>query len=174
MTVAIAVTGTGSKSGKTTTVEALVRELSARGYNIGTIKQIEKTEFTIDTKGRDTWRHAEAGAKVVVSSAPREVALIKRLENGERFNEAMRLLERDDLDLILVEGNPPVELPRILTANDVKKAKELFDEVRGNIFCISTIEPEEFKKAGFGVPVFHPEKESALMVETLVKYLGTK
>ncbi len=44
----IAVVGR-KKSGKTTTIENLVRELTKRGLNIAVIKHISKPDFTIDT-----------------------------------------------------------------------------------------------------------------------------
>jgi molybdopterin-guanine dinucleotide biosynthesis protein B len=66
------------KSGKTAVVEGLVRELVKRGYRVGTIKHIREKEFSMDSPGKDTWRHAKAGASVVVSLAPTEVAIIKK------------------------------------------------------------------------------------------------
>lgn len=172
MTNAIAVTGTGRESGKTTTVEALVRELSSRNYRIATIKQISKEDFTIDSQKKDTWRHAEAGAKIVVSSAPYEVALIKRLENEERFTEAMRLLEGENPDLIIVEGNPPADIPRILAAREPDSAKKLLEEIGGTTICISSMTPEKFNKAEFNVPVLRPVKEAAKMASLIEEHMS--
>lgn len=167
----IAVMGTGRKTGKTTTVEALVRELTSHGYRVGTIKQIPKEDFTIDTPNKDTWRHAEAGAKVVVSSAPHEVAAIKRLEGRERFAEAMHLLETENLDLIIVEGNPPADMPRILAARGPDRAKKLLKETEGSTICISSLTPENFSSAEFNIPVLQPVKDAEEMADLLVKYL---
>jgi len=58
----IAVVGT-KKSGKTTTIENLVKELTKRGHKLAVIKHISKPDFTIDTAGKDTWKFARAGAK---------------------------------------------------------------------------------------------------------------
>lgn len=171
VTRAIAVIGSGRKSGKTTTVESLVRELCARGYRTGTIKQIEKEDFTIDTKDKDTWRHAEAGAKIVVSSAPREVAAIRRLEEEERFAQSMRFLEAEDLDLIIIEGNPPADLPRIFVTDDPLRPEKLPDNIKESILCISTLAPEKFNKAEPDMPVFHPDKDVAKIVDLLEEHL---
>jgi len=62
----VAVVGS-KKSGKTTAVEILVRGLTKRGYKVATVKHIPETDLTIDTKGKDTWRHAKAGARTVIS-----------------------------------------------------------------------------------------------------------
>jgi len=95
---AVVVTGF-KKSGKTAVVEGLVRELVKRGYHVGTIKHIRE-EFSIDSPGKDTWRHAKAGASVVVSLAPREVAIIKK--GPGKLDEIMPTLQR--LDFVILEG----------------------------------------------------------------------
>lgn len=164
----LAVVGTGRESGKTTTVEALLREFVARGYRTGTIKQIHEEAFSIDTPGKDTWRHADAGAEVVVSAAPGEVALIKRLRGEDRLQAAFRLLEAEGLDIVLVEGNPSIDLPRVLAARDMGEAERILQKVRG-IVMISTLEPGRFK--GSSLPVFNPSRDAGAMVDLLARVL---
>jgi len=74
----IAVVGT-KKSGKTTTIEILIQELSRRGYKVAAIKHVPEPDHTIDTSGKDTWRYAQAGAKTVVSAAANEIATIEKI-----------------------------------------------------------------------------------------------
>ncbi len=74
----IAVVGT-KKSGKTTTIENLIRELTRRGYRVAAIKHIPEPDHTIDTPGKDTWRYAQAGAKTIVSAASNEIATIEKI-----------------------------------------------------------------------------------------------
>ena len=73
----IAVVGT-KKSGKTTTIENLIRELTNRGYKVAAIKHVPEPDHTIDTPGKDTWRYAQAGAKTIVSAAASEIATIEK------------------------------------------------------------------------------------------------
>ena len=61
----IAVVGS-KKSGKTTTIEALTRELVKRGFKVAAVKHVSEPDFTMDTKGKDTWRFAQAGARIVI------------------------------------------------------------------------------------------------------------
>ncbi len=167
-----AVVGTGRNSGKTTTVEYLIRELSKK-YRVGTIKKIHEENFTIDKKGKDSWRHAMAGAKVVVTCAPKEVAVIKKLENENRFKAALKLLECEPLDIVIIEGLPPMDIPIILAArseNDAKiKLEALNNERLKNIKCVSSLTPEnfsnEFKKM---LPVFNPKSEAAKIIKSVV------
>ncbi|MFB0500664.1 MAG: molybdopterin-guanine dinucleotide biosynthesis protein B, partial [Candidatus Hadarchaeaceae archaeon] len=46
-------------SGKTKVIEGLVKELTSRGYSVGTVKHVPKQGFTLDQSGTDTWRHAQ-------------------------------------------------------------------------------------------------------------------
>lgn len=73
----IAVVG-GKKSGKTTAVEALTRELTKRGYQVAAVKHISEEGFSFDTEGKDTWRFAQAGAKTIIAVSPNEVVTIKK------------------------------------------------------------------------------------------------
>jgi molybdopterin-guanine dinucleotide biosynthesis protein B len=87
--VVIAVVGS-KKSGKTTTIENLIRELSQRGYKVAAIKHVSEPDHTIDTPGKDTWRYAQAGARTVISAAANEIVTIEK-----------RLLEMVSLDMLL-------------------------------------------------------------------------
>ncbi len=54
----------GKNHGKTTLVTELVEELTAQGFRIGTIKHTHHAH-ELDTPGKDSHRHREAGAAVV-------------------------------------------------------------------------------------------------------------
>ncbi len=98
-------------SGKTTLIEELIRRLKKEGYRIATIKNIPK-RFSIDTEGKDTWRHGEAGASVVVSSSPNETAFI--FKRGMDLKEIVDILNKIARpDLILVEGRRGERIPKI-------------------------------------------------------------
>jgi molybdopterin synthase catalytic subunit len=58
------------KSGKTTLVERLVKALTKCG-SVGTIKHMH--EHTINKPDTDTWKHAHAGADVVVAVTQNEL-----------------------------------------------------------------------------------------------------
>ena len=88
--------------GKTVFLEKLIAELKRRGLRVGTIKH-HLHDFEIDQPGKDSWRHAQAGSDTVVISSPKEVAVIKRLEEEMDIDELAQQYLRD-LDLILTEG----------------------------------------------------------------------
>ncbi|NQE54710.1 hypothetical protein C5S29_14060 [ANME-1 cluster archaeon GoMg3.2] len=119
-------------SGKTTLIEKLIRRLRNEGYKIATIKNIPK-KFSIDTEGKDTWKHRQAGASVVVASSPDETAFI--------FKRGMELKEIADIlnkivhpDLILVEGRKMERIPKI-SVGDIElegaiKYEDNIDEIQ--------------------------------------------
>ena len=43
-----------SKSGKTTTVVEILKELRSRGYSVSTIKDVHVENFVFDVVGKDT------------------------------------------------------------------------------------------------------------------------
>ena len=99
----VAVVGS-KKSGKTTAVETLVRGLTKRGYKVATVKHIPETGFTIDTKGKDTWRHAKAGARTVISVAPNELSVIRKVDTTKYSLEQLITECEDDVDFLILEG----------------------------------------------------------------------
>ena len=91
------------KSGKTTTTENLIKELTKKGYKVAAIKHISEPNFTIDTPGKDTWRYAQAGAKTIISVATNEIATIEKTTQ-ENFSLEKLLKKCRGNDVVLIEG----------------------------------------------------------------------
>jgi molybdopterin-guanine dinucleotide biosynthesis protein B len=99
-----------SGSGKTTFLEKLIIELKSRGYKIGVIKHTHHTvEF--DKPGRDTWRHARAGADFVGLAAPGSFSVFKKTV-GDPGPETL-ISMAGNLDLIIIEGYKTGKWPKI-------------------------------------------------------------
>jgi len=124
----IAVYGS-SKSGKTTTVVEVVKELRLRGNSVATIKDIHVSNFAFDVAGKDTWRHWKAGAEVVGLRAPNEsVLMIKR---PMKLNE---LVSHIRSDFLILEGFRSAALPKMLCAID---EADVAREIQDDVFCVS-------------------------------------
>ena len=91
-----------SGSGKTLLVVRLTRELRRRGYRVATIKHASHG-FQLDKRGKDSWRHFQAGSEATVVVSPRRLAMVKRTPGEPQMEEALRLAGAD-CDLVLVEG----------------------------------------------------------------------
>jgi molybdopterin-guanine dinucleotide biosynthesis protein B len=100
--VVIAVVG-GKKSGKTTTIEILIKELAQRGYKVAAVKHIPEPDFTIDTKGKDTWKFAQSGATIIVGISAAEIATIEKMETRKLSIKAI-LRKCRGSDLVFLEG----------------------------------------------------------------------
>ncbi len=77
--VVIAVVG-GKKSGKTRTIEILIKHLAKKGYKIAAVKHIPEQDFTIDKEGKDTWKYAQSGATTVIAVSACEIATIEKID----------------------------------------------------------------------------------------------
>ena len=101
-------------SGKTTLVCELVREFTARGIKVATVKHTHH-HHELDTPGKDSHKHREAGAAAVGILSPRMSALFipaKQEQRGES-RYAQFEVQFSDCDLILVEGDLQASAPRI-------------------------------------------------------------
>lgn len=97
-------------TGKTTLVTLIVSELVKRGYNVGTVKH---THHDFDLEGKDTWKHRQAGAELVVGSGERTFFLLnERMDLGNIIKKIEFLKE---LDFVIVEGFKFVSYPKIST-----------------------------------------------------------
>ncbi|MFZ5917584.1 MAG: molybdopterin-guanine dinucleotide biosynthesis protein B [Chloroflexota bacterium] len=99
-----------SGSGKTTFLEKLLPELKRRGYRVATVKH-DIHGFDIDHPGKDTWRHAQAGADAVIISSPHRIALIQRRDGEMPLDEIATFVR--DVDLIITEGYKRGDKPKI-------------------------------------------------------------
>ena len=91
-----------SNVGKTTFLEKLIPELVRRGYRVGTVKH-DVHGFELDTPGKDTWRHAQAGSRTVAISGPNKIAVLMSVEREATLDEVVALVE-GTVDVVLTEG----------------------------------------------------------------------
>jgi len=102
MPAVVAVVGR-KKSGKTTTIEILTKALTERGYKTAAVKHIPEPNFTIDKEGKDTWKYAQSGAKIVVSVSTDEIATIEKTKSGNPSLKAILRRCRGS-DVVFLEG----------------------------------------------------------------------
>lgn len=93
-----------SGSGKTMLVERLIPALKLRGLRVSVVKHAHH-DFDIDHRGKDTYRHREAGAFEVVVASDRRLALMREFEQPARLSVHHLIAELyDGVDWVLVEG----------------------------------------------------------------------
>ncbi len=167
----IAVVGS-RKSGKTTTVEAIVRELTRKGYRIATIKHIHEPNFTIDAKGKDTWRHAQAGATITVGVSKKEFATIRKVDTTKYVLSDITQNCQDNTDIIVLEGFRGVvaqdlTVPKVVTAkneDEIEEAVQVFKPILAFTGSVSKRETTDLK-----IPVVDVKKEPEKLIEIIEK-----
>jgi len=100
-------------SGKTTLVASIIRELKARGYSVGTIKDIHAEGFRMDRPGTDTSLHAEAGASLVIARGLTETDVL--FQYKLQYSQMFPLFTQD---FLILEGDPGVNCPNMVTGHD--------------------------------------------------------
>ena len=134
-------------AGKTQAVEALVRELTRRGLGVGTLKHTSRTR-PLDTPGKDTWRHREAGsvASAILTSESAAVFL------NHPVNVVDAVARLGPLDIVVLEGFKSLDaVARIMIPRDAEEVKAL---ANGLEIAISGPSVEGLSVGGKGMPVF--------------------
>lgn len=95
---------TGWKNtGKTSLVERLVANFTARGLVVSTVKHAHHN-FDVDQAGRDSYRHRESGAREVLLCSGTRWALMHELRDAPEPPLRELLTKLSPVDLVLVEG----------------------------------------------------------------------
>ncbi len=148
------------KTGKTLLATRIIEDLAAAGYRVAAVKHIHH-EFTIDTEGKDTWRMARSGAKIVTSVSPNETAIIIPRQAQEPMNHMFlrKIFQEQGIDVIVYEGFAALygkspDVHKILT---VRKQEDLrlIEEISPPIIAVYRI--EDFSPPVLHVPVYGPE-----------------
>lgn len=168
-----------SDSGKTTLIVQLVSQLTKEGYQVATMKQSNKT-ISMDTKNKDTWRHHQAGANLVVFSSRSETNFL--LDAPLRSSETLRRIsEFGNFDFILVEGADDPDIPKIQVGKGRKRSntiavyKDNFQEIFALFKKQGTIRPSHsdlsIKVNGMDIPL--TEFPAQIISNTIVGMLGS-
>jgi molybdopterin-guanine dinucleotide biosynthesis protein B len=107
----IAVSGT-KNTGKTTLVTRIVAELTRRGFSVGTIKH---THHTFDLEGKDTWKHREAGAEIVVGSGDETFLTVNENMDLDQILSMIKFIK--DLDFVVLESFKHCKYAKVATSN---------------------------------------------------------
>ncbi len=99
-----------TKTGKTTTVEAIIKELRKRRYSVGSIKEIHYEHFQIDQPGTNTSRHRQAGSQLVTARGLHETDILY----SEKLSLA-DILKHYSHDFVICEGVEDANIAKILT-----------------------------------------------------------
>ena len=135
-----------SDSGKTTLMERLIRALAERGYRVGSVKH-HVHDFDIDVPGKDSWRHAKAGAAVSLVSSPGKLGMTRTMDHEATLEELLSFAS--DVDILLTEGYRRAGDVRIEVSRRARSTELVCDV--SELFALVT-DNDELGVAG--IPVF--------------------
>lgn len=92
-----------SGAGKTTLLTKLIPEFNRRGVAVSTIKHAHHA-FDLDTPGKDSFLHRQAGASEVLISSAKRWALLHELRDEAEATLPELLAKLSPVDLVIVEG----------------------------------------------------------------------
>jgi molybdopterin-guanine dinucleotide biosynthesis protein MobB len=99
-------------SGKTHLIERLVVELRRRNHTVSTIKHTHHHVPTLDSPGKDSFRHRAAGAQEVIVASDDNWTLLRHSATPAPLD--LLLEQLSPVDVVLVEGyKTAATLPRI-------------------------------------------------------------
>ncbi|GAK49367.1 molybdopterin-guanine dinucleotide biosynthesis protein B [Candidatus Moduliflexus flocculans] len=145
-----------SGSGKTTLIEKLIPEFRRRGYRIGTIKH-HLHDFEIDREGKDSWRHAQAGAAAVVVASPYKLAFVE-ITPQDISLDALRDRLFQQVDLIIAEGYKTGAHPKIEVFRRSVHDEPLFNHQNPDL--LATVTDSDIDT---GVPTFGLDDVTAIV-----------
>ena len=136
-----------SGSGKTTLIEKLVPILVREGLRVSLVKHAHH-QFEVDTPGKDSYRHRQAGCTEVLVSSSRRWALMHELRGDAEPTLDEQLRHFSPCDLVLVEGFKHDPIPRIEVHRAGGDQPLLFPR-DPHVIAVATDEPLETKLPQF-------------------------
>ena len=129
-----------SDSGKTTTAEHIIRELTARGYKVGSVKEIHAEGFAIDgAPSSDTARQRGAGSTLVTARGLTETDVM--FPGKLDMRKILRFY--DGFDYVIGESVRELPVPMIVTAGTTEDLDKNWNPF---IFCVSGVIADEISE----------------------------
>lgn len=134
-----------SNSGKTTLIERVIPELVRAGYKVASVKHAGHG-FDLDTEGKDSWRHKQAGASAVVILSKGSMAMFADVSDQMKVEEVRDRFLDSSYDLIIAEGWKNEAYPKIVVV------REQFGEIPISPDGVLAVVSD--RPVGLDVPVF--------------------
>lgn len=147
-----------SKTGKTTTAEAVIKELRRRDYTVGSVKDIHFEEFTVETEGSNTDRHKKAGAHPVTARGLSETDIM-----FDHKLDIDAILDYYNQDYVVLEGDSGANCPVIITGETTKQLDEQFNDRTIAVSGVISQTLERYRD----VPVINGMTEATRLVDLI-------
>ncbi len=149
--------------GKTTLIEKLIPVLKSKGYKIGSLKYTTQ-DHEFDTPGKDSYRHAQAGAESTLILSPTKMALFSQSLRSKDLDQILKFVF-SDCDLVIGEGFKDSPFPKI-EVFDTRKHPGLLCSPDDNLIAVTgDADPSS------GVPYFSSDQLDSLIEFIKARFL---
>lgn len=93
--------------------------MTDRGYRVATVKHHHWGDFEMDTPGKDSWRHARAGAVATALAGNRQLAVFEQRPERLHLDAVVERLAPARPDIVITEGYKDGPFPKIEVARAV-------------------------------------------------------
>ncbi len=157
---------TGSSgSGKTTLMVKLLPELIGRGLEVSTMKHTHH-RFDLDSKGKDSYEHRQAGATEVMISSSNRWALMHELRGAPELDMDELIRQMNPVDLLLIEGFKTHHYDKLEVYREAN-GKPLRCREDKDVVAVTCDTPLE----GLDVPVINPN-DIAAVADFIIEICG--
>lgn len=153
-----------SGSGKTTLVEKLIPLVTQRGLKVSLIKHAHHT-FDVDTPGKDSYRHRQAGCTEILVTSSRRWVLMHELRGRPEPGLAEHINHLSPCDLLLVEGFKYEHIPKIEVFR-AEVGEPLLHPNDSNIIAIATDQKLETRLPQFDL------NDAGKIADFMLKHVG--
>ncbi len=159
-----------SGSGKTTIVVKLVEHFADAGFRVGTIKH-SCHPHPLDAKGKDSWRHKEAGAERTLFVGPERMQLVADVESELSPVELAGDLLKD-MELVIVEGFLQSNTPKIEVVRSERSLEPVSTPDNGLLAIVSDMTKDKLPEyPGHTIPCIDIN-DIAAIAEFIKTHLG--
>jgi molybdopterin-guanine dinucleotide biosynthesis protein B len=132
-----------SNTGKTTVIVDLIKKLTETKYKVATIKYSDK-KINLDSKEKDTFKHAQVGANPIVLSSHSETNII--IKEKIPIDKIIRFLTTyEELDIIIIEGVRGKKVSKI-RLGDIQKRENTILDYKGDFENLYKLIEKKIKK----------------------------
>jgi molybdopterin-guanine dinucleotide biosynthesis protein B len=135
-------------SGKTTVVEGLVADFVKKGLRVATVKHVSQSGFSMDSEGKDTWRHSVAGANPVILVSDKEMTIKIKDGASVSLGTLSKIAEENKANIIIVEGHSFIVLKdkrvgKIVCVRSKEEYIEFKENAISEVLAYCSIQPIE-------------------------------
>ena len=144
-----------SNTGKTSLIVKTIKQLTNEKFKVATVKITDKN-IGIDTEGKDTCKHSQAGSIIVVLSSPIETGFIIK-QNMDIETILQHIGKLTDCDVVIIEGSNDANTPKIRLGKSIQERENTIISHDGKLDTIIEMIKGEIKKRKYD------EKEKVLV-----------